>query len=238
MIMKTHAYSLATLLFSIGLILSSGGPVGADTVLDNFELYQDGQMIGVSATSMPWRRFGDATNDDFIVTGVEERVISGALSAQYCVYWPNRFGSVRFAFPEPTDLSSYIAVRCSFKSTDIVHAESDGNLPEPITYTEVALVVSDGTTTYEAAVPVPLARDAQTVTFYLTEGIMVLPDHRNHRKVPVMSEDGPTPFSKVISSVDNIGLIFRSRQGNYTETIVIDDLTLMSQRVVTRKLVD
>ena len=233
--MKTPPHPIATSLFSVCLILPLSATAGADTVLDDFESYRDGQMIGISASSTPWRRFGDATNDDLIVTGVQGRVINGALSAQYCVYWPNRFGSIRFAFPEPTDLSSYIAASCTIKSTDIVHAETDGNMPDPITYTDVALVISDGSTTYEAAVPVPLSREPQTVTFYLTEGIMLT---GQHNKINPSTGDEVSAFSKVISSVDNIGLMFRSRQGQYTETIVIDDFTLLSQQVATRKLVE
>ena len=41
--------------------------------------------------------------------------------------------------------------------------------------------------------------------------------------------DGDDTLARVISNVDNIGLIFQSVKGQYVETLMFDDLVLLSE---------
>ena len=205
--------------FLASFLLSSAA--SAERLLEDFEHYNDGMIIGDGPTSVPWRRFGNATNDNVVVTNRANAVIAGALSAQYCVYWPNKFGSARYAFEEPTDLGEYAAVSFKVRSCDTAHATIQAS-PEQSTFTTVSLVVSNGETTYESTKAVPLSSKAQTIITYLAESDLML-------------VDGSQSFEKVVSAAAEIGMTFRSTQGLYTETIVLDDLKLLTQQVAAGK---
>ena len=89
--------SAITLLGFVAIVLI-GAPALADKTVDDFESYNSGQIIGKNWDTKPWRRFGNATNDNVVATGADGKVISGRRSAEYGASWPNRFGAIRFAF--------------------------------------------------------------------------------------------------------------------------------------------
>ncbi len=182
--------------------LSASDGLAESIVIEDFEAYRDGQIVGGSAVSRPWRRFGVATTDNIVATNRGEKILSGRLSGQYGLFWPNTFGSARLVFEVPADLSSYTAASVAVKST------------VPQTTTSIVLAVSNGPTTYHAAVPRAVTDQPQVFTFDLREANMVL-------------VDGNEPYQIVISQVDNIGFTFQSREGQYAETMLLDDLTLM-----------
>lgn len=220
--MKKQSVGVVFIL-AVGLSCVWCGAARADErVVDDFESYEAGQVIGPSAVSKPWKRFGDATNDNLVVVGQADRVISGSQSAQYCVVWPGSFGILRYSFEKPADLSGYVAVSFKVRSADVRYAQSEGEESQYVgdTHTTVTLTLSNSSTTYEAVVAKPLSSEPQTYTIFLTEGILV----------PV---EGLHRFSALLSGVHEIGLTFRSTGGEYTETIIIDDLKLLTHQVAT-----
>ena len=158
----------------------------------------------MSAISRPWRRFGAATTDNVVATTRRNKVISGNVSGQYGVFWPNTFGSARYVFEAPTDLSAFSAAS--------VKVFSD----TPTTTTYVRFAISDGVTTFALGGRRTITDQIQTFTFSFDE---------------IESElmDGDDTLARVISNVDNIGLIFQSVKGQYVETLMFDDLVLLSE---------
>jgi hypothetical protein len=176
----------------------------ADQMIDDFESYKEGQTIGKTYESKPWRRFGAATNDNVVATGRTGKVITGRLSGQYGVYWPNAFGAARYAWDKPTDVSAHKAVEVKMRSD------------EPTTQTRVRLAVSDGETTYASVDSVPLGKDVKTLKFGLTEADMIL-------------TEGTASYADVLAKAGNIGFTFHSSEGQYSETIIFDDFKFLDQ---------
>ena len=89
----------AMMIAFVGLM---AGPVAvhAGETIDDFESYKKGQKVGASFDSIPWMRFGNATNDNILVTTNSSKVIGGRKSAQYSLFWPNKFGAARYHYPE------------------------------------------------------------------------------------------------------------------------------------------
>ena len=213
----------AALWMALGAGALWGPSAWAEKSIADFERYVDGQIIGEGPTSQPWRRFGGATNDNLVITNHPDHVISGALSAQYCVYWPNTFGALRYVFDQPMDLSQYAAASFVVLACNISHADdSAGASDQPVTYTTAVLAITNGVTTYESVTPQPITPNTQEVVVYLT-------DQALH------STDGTQSFSEVIEHATQIGMTFRSSEGMYTETIVIDDFKLLTQQVASGK---
>lgn len=172
-----------------------------DKVIDDFESYNSGQIIGKSWDTKPWRRFGTATNDNIVATGVDGKVISGRRSAEYGAFWPNRFGAIRFAFDKKVDLSKY--------ATASIKIRSD----KPTTHTRAKLAISDGETTYLTTLGQDLTHKVQTLTFSLDPADHIL-------------ADGSGSFKDVITNATMIGLDFTSTEGQYDESIIFDDFEL------------
>ena len=171
----------------------------AQTKIDDFEKYKEAQKIGTSWDSDPWRRFGAATNDNVIVTRAKSKVITGGASAQYSVFWPNKFGCAQYAFEAPTDASAHQAVTFKMRSN------------EPATRTKVQLSVTDGTATYLSKEGFLLTDQTQNISFALAADNMVL-------------VDGTGSYQDVLTRVTAIGFQFQSSEGQYLETIFFDDL--------------
>ena len=180
---------------SVGLVPVS---VGETIVIDDFETYRDGQILGLSYDSLPWLRFGDATADNIVATNRRGKVISGRLSAQYGLFWPNTFGAARYAFTSPSDLSPYRHVSVAMRSD------------EPATRTMVKLALTNGYTTFATSRAEVLTDQEQVLTFELSPDVLV-------------RVDGQEVFEDVIRSVVNIGFTFQSSEGQYSETVLIDD---------------
>ena len=104
---KTRLPKFVVTLVGLLAVGTIGAPALADKVVDDFESYNSGQIIGKSWDTKPWRRFGLATNDNVVATGVDGKVISGRRSAEYGAFWPNRFGAIRFAFNKQVDLTEF-----------------------------------------------------------------------------------------------------------------------------------
>ena len=178
-------------------------PVFADTTIDNFESYADGQIIGPNATSSPWRRFGGATNDNVMATRDERWVIRGDGSVLYGLVWPGSFGAVRYVFDKPTDLSPNNYVKVKMRSGSNT------------TYTQVRLAISNGSTTYVSVANLPLSRQVQQLVFKLG------PNH-------LSKNIGHDTYKQVIQGATTIGFDFRNVEDEGYETIVFDDFTLRS----------
>jgi len=175
----------------------------ADTRIDRFEAYSDGQIIGANAVSRPWRRFGGATNDNVMATTDEKWVISGGASVLYGLVWPGSFGAVRYVFDEPTDLSPNNYVKVKMRSGSLT------------TYTKVRLAISNGRTTYVSDVNLQLSRQVQQWVFKLG------PKHMS-RNI------GQDTYKQVIQGATTIGFDFRNNEDHGYETVVFDDFFLRS----------
>ena len=193
----------ATMVLGLVFVSLVGGPAWADQVIDDFEGYDNGEKIGASFDSVPWRRFGAATNDNVLATGRQGAVISGRLSGQYGLFWPNTFGAIRFAFDNPRNLSTESVVGVKMRSDN------------PETHTLVTLAITDGRTTYATRHSIPLSGEVQDLVFNIGNGDMVLADGRDS-------------FANVISNVTAIGFGFRSTEGQYIESVIFDEFRFTS----------
>jgi len=200
--MSTIRFSYRVILMLAAVVLVS--PIAqADRMIDNFETYKKGQVIGKSWDSTPWRRFGSATNDNIYATGVDGMVVAGRRSGQYGAFWPNRFGAVRFVFKSSADLNEFNSASAKIRSS------------KPTTNTRVKLAISNGETTYISAVGQTLTNKIQQIGFSLDPADMVL-------------ADGSDGYADVVTNAKMIGFDFTSTEGQYTESILFDDFGLHS----------
>jgi len=191
----------AVIFLGLSAVALIGVPALADKTVDDFESYNSGQIIGKSWDTKPWRRFGNATNDNVVSTGVDGKVITGRRSAQYGAFWPNRFGAIRFAFNKNADLTQYATASVKIRSSN------------PSTNTRVKLAISDGETTYLTTLGQDLTHKVQTLTFSLDPADHIL-------------ADGSGSFKDVITNAAMIGLDFTSTSGQYDESLIFDDFEL------------
>jgi len=196
----TNPFSIAAAVVMISFLVGITAQAD-DMTIDDFETYSKGQIIGKSWDSTPWRRFGNATNDNVVATGTDGKVVSGARSAQYGAFWPNRFGAIRFVFKETTDLNPY--------SDASIKIRSDNTS----TSTSVKVAVSNGETTYIGAAGQSITNKIQHIVFSLDPSNMIL-------------ADGSDSFADVITNAKMIGLDCTSSDGRYTESIIFDDFEL------------
>ncbi len=192
-----------TTMVAVGTTLLMGSAVQADQVIDDFESYKAGQIVGKSYNSTPWCRFGHATNDNVVATGIDGKVVSGKRSAEYGVFWPNRFGAVRYVFKEHKDLNEFAEASVKVRSN------------KSMTNTRIKVAVSNGETTFISAAGQALTNKIQHISFSLDPGDMIL-------------ADGSDSYADVITNVKMIGLDFSSSEGQYTEAIIFDDFELRS----------
>ena len=167
--------------------------------IDDFESYKDKEHIGTSWDSRPWRRFGAATNDNVIVTRAKSKVLAGDVSAQYSVFWPNKFGCALYAFEAATDISAHQGVTFKIRSN------------EPATRTVVRLSITDGNATFLSKEGILLTDQTQNASFNLSADEMDL-------------VDGKGSFQDVVTQVTAVGFQLQSGEGQYLETILFDDL--------------
>ena len=198
--MKTNYY-ISALIAVLAFVVSPAAK--ADKIIDNFESYKPGEVIGKSYNSTPWCRFGNATNDNIYATATDGKVVSGQRSGQYGAFWPNRFGAVRFVFSGPTNLNEYVGASVKIRSD------------KASTHTRVKLAVSNGKTTYITSVGQDITEKVQHLTFSLDPADMIL-------------ADGSDSYTDVITNASMIGLDFTSGEGQYTEAIIFDDFELRS----------
>ncbi len=196
-----NAFSKLTVIAAIGVAGWFAAAANGDAMIDDFESYADGDIIGASVTSSPWRRFGPATNDNVTASWQQRWVISGRASAAHGLVWPNLFGSVRYAFGRASDLSSYTGATVKVRST---HSQ---------TRTRVRLAIGHGHTTFVTIVDKPVTTQAQTLTFELGQDQMT-------------RTAGDDSYDNVIENASTLGLDFRSDASQYTETVIFDDLVL------------
>ena len=200
--LKSMAYQMVLIAAVVGVFASDG--LADDTLIDDFETYKNNEVIGSSYDSKPWRRFGTATNENVVATRSKARVISGSVSAQYSLFWPNRFGSALYTFDQAQDISQHRAVRFMMRSN------------EPSTGTVVRLAINDGTSTYLSKDKKTLTDKTQEYLFSLAESDMEL-------------VDGPGQFPDVVQNAACVGFQFESGSGRqYIETIFFDDLAFTS----------
>ena len=182
-------------------------PGDDDRMLEDFESYKSGQVIGDSAKSIPWRRFGEATSDNLVATAREDRIISGYLSGQYSVTWPAKFGMVRYVLTTPMDFGASKAI--------LVKIRSDCDVE---TSTRVQLNLSNGRAAFESKKAVELNNepDAKEIVF------LVGPD-----KLDRVDGERSVTVNELLSGVTEIGLKFTSPASDtYKETILLDDLRI------------
>ena len=173
----------------------------ADKIIDNFESYSEGKIIGPNATSVPWRRFGGATNDNVVATSHDMWVITGTGSAIYGLVWPGSFGAVRYVYGQPVNLADHDRVTVKMRSD-----RSD-------TRTRVRLAISNGNTTFVSIGDRAVTRQKQVITFHLG------PKHLGRSA-------GEGTYNDTIRRAVTIGFDFRNTETNGYETIVFDDFTL------------
>ncbi len=182
----------------------------AEAVIDDFESYNDKEVIGSSWDSSPWRRFGEATEDNVIATKAKSKVISGKASAVYSVSWPRKFGCALRVLDQPTDLSQHQAVSFKIRSN------------EPATLTVVRLSVTDGSSTYLSKERFLLSDQVQNVSFSLSGDAMEL-------------VDGAGAYDDVAANATAIGFQLQSttsRDQGYIEMIIFDDLSFSDTTTV------
>ena len=188
------------------LVASTPGLRSAAETLDDFEAYESGAIVGPGARSSPWCRVGVATLDNITATSNGSRVITGRQSGQYLVQWPARFGSARYRFEQPRDLSAFRGFSVALKS-DVA---SSG--------TEAKLLISGAETIYvaRASEPVSPAPHIYSTSF----------DAAAFERV-----DGSAAFADVLKSVETLGfnVLNAKPEGSdeQSELIVIDDLMLL-----------
>ncbi len=182
-------------------VIAIGPSAWGDQVVDDFESYADGQIVGLTATSTPWRRFGGATNDNVTATGHDRWNMTGTRSALYGVVWPAPFGAVRRIYDEANDLSEFNSATVKMRS------DRTG------THTHAMLAVSNGLTTFVSITEHALTGQKQDFAFQMDRASMV-------------RTNGSDSFEAVIGGVRSIGFDFRNIEGEYTETIVFDDFVL------------
>ena len=198
---------IKNLIFVVLLVFSLAPNIAlSQMVVDDFEAYSDGTVIGQSPSSRPWRRFGLATNDHIYATGQPHRVINGSRSAIYGLTWPAGFGGIRKALDTSTDISQF-----KFASVKIRSERSS-------THTTVSLSISNGPTTYATAKTYPLTGEIQELNFEIDRDALV-------------RAAGSDSYDDVITGTTSIGLDFRNAEGSYYETVVFDDLILSKDLV-------
>ncbi len=195
------------LMLTAALALSVTSAAMAGKMIDNFESYKGGQVIGKTYNSMPWCRFGAATNDNVLATDRSTKVIEGRLSAQYGVFWPNTFGAVRYGYDRPTDLSAHSLVAVKMKSDNSA------------TKTRVKFAITNGQTTYASRSFKTLTDKVQTLVFEVGAGELEL-------------IDGADSYETVIKTAMSLGFNFQSPEGQYIETIMFDDLMFATEEDV------
>lgn len=187
---------------SVGLTVGSSA-FGANLSLDDFESYDTSGgdvLIGqVPGDGRPWTRFGAATTDNVYATSTPGRVISGNKSGHYSVGWPATFGTARRQFAAPLDLTGYQSASIT------IFSEAAG------TTTEMLLVFSDGTATFESKEAFALTDTATTHSFDLQESAFDL-------------VDGSGSFASALAAVQTIGFTLRGGT-SAGETVVFDDFT-------------
>lgn len=194
--------TLVLLSLSAACVAESVAPVAV--VVDDFESYKSGEVVGSSASSSPWQRFGKATNDNVVATASATKIINGKRSGQYGMVWPAPFGAVQRVLEQPVDLRKQAAIAVTIRS----------ELAE--TKTKATVRIGDGETTYEHIQPVALAAQATTIRFVL--------DAANFKRTA-----GKASLEDVLAAVTRIGLTFTSANQDARETVVLDDLKIMSQ---------
>lgn len=177
-------------------------------LIDDFESHIS-SVIGSSATSTPWRRFGPATSSGILTSPSFDEDFSGNFTGRYSLRWPSGFGfgrsfaSARYVFSAPADVSDNTLASVKIRSTRFT------------TNTHVRLSISNETTTYHSTAILPLTNDVQTLDFRLLEEDMFL-------------AEGTDSFDQVVTNATNVGFTFQSLQDFYTETILFDDFMLSS----------
>jgi hypothetical protein len=179
-------------------------PGDDDRMIEDFESYKSGEVIGSSAKSTPWRRFGEATTDNLVATGREDRIISGYLSGQYSVAWPAKFGMVRYVMTDALDLTAAKAI--------VVKVRSDSEVE---TTTQVQLNLSNRRAAFETKKPIELNDDGTPKEIVFLIG----PDRLDR-----VDGERTVTAKELLAGVTEIGLNFTSPRGDiYKETSLLDD---------------
>lgn len=177
-------------------------PPSAVIVVDDFESYKSGEVVGSSASGSPWQRFGKATNDNVVATALATKIIKGKRSGQYGMVWPAPFGAVQRVLDQPANLREQAAIVVTIRS----------ELAE--TKTKTTVRIGDGETTYEHTQPIALTAEATTIRFAID-------------KAGFKRTAGKASFEDVFAAATRIGLTFTSENQDARETIVFDDLHLV-----------
>ena len=205
--MRPRAPLLCACAVAASFAAALAAPGDDDRMLEDFESYKSGQVIGESAKSTPWRRFGEATSDNLVATARQDRIISGYLSGQYSVAWPAKFGMVRYVLTDPMDFGASKAI--------LVKVRSDCDVE---TSTRVQLNLSNGRCAFESKKAIELSNeaDAKEIVFLIDAD-----------KLDRVDGERTVTVKELLSSVTEIGLKFTSPAGDtYKETILFDDLRI------------
>ena len=197
--MKTYS-ALAIVALTAGLSSPS-----RSEVVDDFEAYESEQIVGASAQSSPWFRVGVATIDNVTATANASLVIDGERSGHYLVRWPARFGSARYRFESPRDLSGYAGFSLMLKS-DVAD-----------TQTSVRLLIGGRESIYLVKTAVPLsAEPARFAADFAAESYELV--------------YGLAGFDEVLTHAEALGfqITNATEEGGaeVTELVVMDDLML------------
>lgn len=199
--LRIPAAVIALLFLSAVCAAETAAPAAA-VVVDDFESYKSGEVVGSSASSSPWQRFGKATNDNVVATASATKVIKGKRSGQYGMVWPAPFGAVQRVLEQPANLREQAAIAVTIRS----------ELAE--TKTKITVRIGDGETTYEHTEPIALAAETKTIRFAID-------------KAGFKRAAGKASFEDVLAAVTRIGLTFTSENQDARETVVFDDLQLL-----------
>jgi len=178
-------------------------PAQAATVLtiDNFESYTAGSAIATSATSTPWLRFGNVSDNLYASTN-STSLLAGTKSARIpiAITAAGQSATIRRNFAAATDFSGYKTASVLTKS---LSATSTGLLQ---------LSISNGPTTYVSTVAQSELPTAQTLSFSLAAGTFTL-------------GSGTDSFSTVLSGATSIGFRISSSASSASETFAFDTFT-------------
>lgn len=191
------------------LVFTALSPAWAEKVVEDFENYSDGQIVGASAKSQPWRRMGNATVDNVVITSHPDKVIDGHLSGYYVVRWPARYGSARYHFDTPLNAETYQAVTITLRS-DTKNSKST-----------LRFAIDDGETSF-------LSKQS----FPITDRIQVFTEQLEPARFERVAGQGS--FEQVLSSVANLGFNLENpadeNNDEVTEAVYFDSLKLLERK--------
>ena len=185
---------------------------GAAFTVDNFEEYTNGQDLGSSATSTPWRRYG-AVEDDFFATAASAQ--DGNVGGEVPVD-ESASATIQRHYTTGMNFSAYSSATVLAESVSVVL----GNIAAS---TEaIQLSISDGNTTYLSNTPLPVSGVSTSYTFGID----------NTNLFDADDEAAPETLAQVLANASFIGFRISSTTGTTSERVGFDDFVLNTPAAV------